>query len=79
MTLLASLFKIQVSLVLHFCSVRACLCVSTCVSETSHQNSKEVFHSKTMPSAAQYMYSAAGGVALPSLLRLHLPSALLCL
>lgn len=31
-----------------------------------------------MPSAARYIYSAAGGVALPSLLRLHLPSVLLC-
>lgn len=48
-------------------------CVRVCTSESSHPKSKEIFRRKRTPSAALYIYSAAGGEALPSLLRLHLP------
>lgn len=68
--------KKKIRAVLTFNCARVCF---VCVSESSPpKKSKEIFHSKTTPSAAQYIYST-GGVALPSLLHLHLPSVLLCI
>lgn len=55
-----------------------CLSLSSSPTPKKKKKSKDIFHSKTLPSAAQYIYSAAG-VALPSLLHLHLPSLLLCM
>lgn len=54
-----------------------CECVYVCL-RVHTQKSKEILHSKMMPSAARYIYST-GSMALSLLLHLHLPSVLLCI